>query len=240
MYRIMLGDDDGIFIEYASEQIRKIMSGFGLRENTEYTLDMCRNPEELLPIFEADRDAYQMLMLDIEFAEQNGIELAKKLREMQVTCSLVYISSYRDYVFDCFGTNPLGYLLKPVDWEKASEFLLKDYKERYMGHFLDLKIGGSSISLPYKDIYAMEASSHRVLVYLRGKKTLSWNGSLSRMEETLNDKYFCKCHNSFLINLTHVDEFLKTEVKMDDSRTFPVSRRLYKYALKKYFEVLKG
>lgn len=240
MYRIVVGDDDGAFIEEALTQIRKIMDGFGLHENEEYELTAYRNPEELISSFESDREACRMLMLDIEFGGQNGIELAEKLRQMQAMCSLIYISSYRDYVFDCFGTKPLGYLLKPIDWEKASEFLLKDYKEHYMDNLIDLNICGSLISLTYRDIYAMEASSHRVLIYLREGKTLSWNGSLSKIEEMLNSEYFCKCHNSFLINLTHVTELLKAEVKMDDFQTFPVSRRLYKEAFKKYVGVLKG
>lgn len=240
MYQIVIGDDDRLFLQQAEEQIRRIMTDYGLVEQTDFTLTGYQDPEELKEELLVRPDECQLLLLDVEYGEKNGIELARDLRGKLTECSIIYLTFYADFVFECFDTKPLCYRLKPVDWEKMGKLILKDYRERFLKTLLNLKVGGKPISIPYQEIYALEAVSHHVRIHLKNQRTLEWNGALSKLEQEISNRCFCKCHNSYLINLEHVTEFLKEEVKMDDGSFFPVSRRFYASSMKQYFALLRG
>lgn len=235
MYQIVIGDDDRLFLQQAEEQVRRIMTNYGLIEQMDFALTVYQDPEELKEELLVRPEECQLLLLDVEYGEINGIELARDLRWKLTECSIIYLTFYADFVFECFDTKPLCYRLKPVDWEKMEQLIIKDYRERFLKTLLNLKIGGIPISIPYQEIYALEAVSHRVCLHLKNQKTLEWNGALSKLEQEVSGRCFCKCHNSYLINLEHVGEFSKGEVKMDDGRVFPVSRRFCASSMKQYF-----
>lgn len=239
MYRIVAGDDDTGFLTEVIEKAERSMTEIGLVRGRDFEITGFDSPALLRDALLSDSDICQFLLLDVEFAEQNGMELAKILRDRGLDFTLVYLTSYRDYVFDCFGTKPLWYLVKPADWEKLAGLLREDYRERCQKESLCLKINGRTLNLPYSEIFALEAAAHHVRIWLSGRNPLEWNGPLSRLEQEISVPYFCKCHSSFLINLTHVSEVLRNGVCMDDGRVFPVSRRFYNFLLQQYFSVLK-
>ena len=241
MYQIVIGDDEEFFLKQAYEKVNQIMTDFGLMPEADFCIRTYQNLELLKKSLLSEENNCQLLLLDVEFkgASGNGINLAKELRDNGLDLSLIFMTFHRDYVFDSFESKPLWYLLKPVDWEKLKEIILTDYQERYCSTVLDIKIGRELLSLPFKTLCAMESVSHHVRIWLEDRKTLEWNGTLSHLEQELSGWYFCKCHNSYLINLTQVSELLKTEVKMKNGLTFPVSRRYYTTALKQYFSLLR-
>ena len=181
----------------------------------------------------------QMLLLDVRFEQEgeDGLAVARLLREHGVDCSLVFISSYRDYVFDCFEARPLSYLKKPVEWDRFCDCLRREFEERYQSARLSLRIGGRRMSIPFSDVYALEATQHRVRIWRRSD-FLDWNGALSTLESLLPTTYFCRCHRSFWINLQHVSELARTEARMDNNKAFPVSKRLYASVMKRHYAFL--
>ena len=68
--------------------------------------------------------------LDIEMPGMNGIELAKKLKEIDRNIRIVFVTAYEQYALDAFGVNAIGYLLKPYTREDVEEELTKAYYVR--------------------------------------------------------------------------------------------------------------
>ena len=54
-----------------------------------------------------------LVFLDIEMGELNGMETARRLREADEGLLLVFVTGYTDYVFDGYSVGALGYLMKP-------------------------------------------------------------------------------------------------------------------------------
>ncbi|MBC5647989.1 LytR/AlgR family response regulator transcription factor [Christensenella tenuis] len=239
MYYVNIGDDDPLFLEQITQEVTKILSDDHLVEGRDFKVASFSEPGPLYDALLTSQGIHQLLLLDIEFGGQNGMELAKRLRENDVDCSLVYITAFRDYVYDCFGTRPLWYLVKPVDWEKLAEIIRGDYRETYKKNYFNIKIGGRQVAFPYQDIYALEAVSHRVRIWLGNGASRDWNGSLSKLGEELPGWCFCRCHNSFVINLAHVTELMRSEAIMDNGAVYPVSRKYYIPTLNQYFAFLK-
>ena len=238
MYHIAICDDDEAFSKQLKQTIEDIMNESGLILNTDFDIELFAHSEMLQRKIQERQDYYQLLLLDIELSKSNGVELARIFRNQQFSGSLIYISAYRDYVFDCFDTKPLGYLLKPVNDQKFKGILLSDYRKNYADARLVLKIDGKQRVIPFVDIYALEATQHRTRIWMRDGYR-DYNGALSSLKGQLPTFSFCQVHNSYIINLSHVKEIQRTEALMDDGRMFPISRRYYDLTLDKYFAFLK-
>ncbi len=233
MYRIVIGDDDRSFLKKTEESIQKIMEADGMAPDRDFSVESYDSPPLLWDRITGNGENCHMLLLDVKYADENGMEIAKRLRSQGHDLSLVYISDYKDYVFDCFETKPLWYLLKPLDEKKLAEILRYDYRQRYRQANLKLKIGSCYINIPYHDIYAMESNAHQVYIWL-SEEMKKWNGALLTIREQIPGGIFVQCHKSFLVNLSHIREFRNDEVLMDNGHSFPVSRRFYKAALEQY------
>lgn len=213
LYRIAIGDDDPGVLEELSGIASRCLEAQGLQPGTDYAVDRYSSAPPLLARLKAEGDDYQLILLDVEFGGDNGLQVATALRQSGARFSLIYVTRYRDYVFDSFDTRPLHYLLKPVDADKLAELIREDYRRRYQDARLYLKTGSKHLSLAYQDIYAVEAALHRLVLHLKDGRE-EWNGSLTELAPRLPAWRFCRCHNSFLINLAHVTELVRYEARL--------------------------
>lgn len=239
MYRIAIGDDDPIFLKEAETLVSRCLEEEGVRRGEGYKIDCYSDAPSLLAALVQKTDCCQLLLLDVQFGSDNGLDLAAALRKSQASFSLIYITSHRDYVFDSFDTHPLHYLLKPLDGEKLAALIREDYHRRYQDARLYLKAGGRHIALAYQDIYAVEAAQHRVFLHLRDS-SVEWSGSLAALAPELPGWCFCRCHNSYLVNLAHVTELVRYRAQIENGEVIPVSKRLYKDAIAQYIAFLKN
>lgn len=213
MYRVAVVDDDPGAQEALSGIVSRCLEGEGLRGGMDYAVDRHSSSAPLLARLKGKEDYYQLILLDVELGEENGIQVAAALRELDPRFSLIYITSHRDYVFDSLDTRPRHYLLKPVDEAKLAELVREDHRHRYQDGRLYLKAGGKHTSVAYGDIYAVEAALHRVFLHLKGEKE-EWSGSLT--------------------------ELVRYEARLDNGEVIPVSKRLYKSAVEQYIAFLKN
>ena len=72
-----------------------------------------------------------VVFLDIQMPEMNGLQLAEKLIEQEENLMIVFVTGYNQYALEAFQVNALNYLLKPVTHEnirKCISRLLKLWK----------------------------------------------------------------------------------------------------------------
>lgn len=155
MYRIAVCDDDERFLNNLCRKTEECLTETGLVRGSDFEIEAFCEAAPLKDRLLESETTCQLLLLDVELDKENGMELARTLRRSQITCSIIYITSHRDYVFDCFDTQPLWYLLKPLDEEKFREILLSDYTRSYADNRLFLKIEGRQHTIPFPDIYAL-------------------------------------------------------------------------------------
>lgn len=239
MYRIAIGDDDSAFLGETESLVSGCLEAEGLNRGVDFEIDCCTAATPLLTALSGDKNRYQLLLLDVEFGRDNGLAVAAALRKRQASFRLIYITGHRDYVFDSFDTQPLHYLLKPVDKEKLMALIREDLRRRYLDARLYLKSGARHLALAYGDICAVESAQHRVLFHLRDRAE-EWNGSLRTLAPELPGWCFCRCHNSYFVNLTHVTELVRYEARLDNGQTIPVSKQCYKSAIAQYIAFLKN
>lgn len=61
--------------------------------------------------------------LDIDLGQMDGLELAKRVKDITPNCHIVFITGYEEYAVKAFKLRASGYLLKPVDMEDLQQEL---------------------------------------------------------------------------------------------------------------------
>ena len=81
-----------------------------------------KDAESFLFDFEEEND-FDILLLDIEMGDMNGVTLAKNIRKKSETVQIIFITGYSDYISDGYDVAALHYLMKPLKAEKLFEVL---------------------------------------------------------------------------------------------------------------------
>ncbi|MGN0505278.1 MAG: response regulator [Lachnospiraceae bacterium] len=66
----------------------------------------------------AEKHPVDTAFLDMEMAGMNGLELAKRLKQLDQNIRIIFVTAYTQYALDAFGVNALGYVLKPYTKEE--------------------------------------------------------------------------------------------------------------------------
>lgn len=201
------------------------------------------NAESLLADVEDKKKWYDLYLLDIYMENSiNGIELAERLRKVQEEAFICFVSTSDDFYREAYDLYAVQYLIKPVQEESVKKLLgrvqkeiarLSENKER---SFIYSRWGKSGL-IPYGKIRYISSSGHTLFVYCTDGKVQESTGKLNDLEQQLCGDTFLRCHQSFIVNVYHVEGLNGSELTVGGEQV-PVSRRYYAAVKKRYQEML--
>ena len=197
----------------------------------------------------ADHREIDLLFLDIELAPSgpDGMTLARKIREQTSGTQpvIIFVTGYDRYVFDAFDVGAFQYLLKPVDEEKfaqvfarAVEQVMANRETPQRGRVLTLQFANTGKTIPLDSIYYIESSDHKVVLHLRDGE-FAYYAKIRDLELELQDRFF-RIHKGYLVNLSYVDGYSKTEVTLTNGESLLLSKYKYQDFVKAYLHFLKA
>lgn len=116
---------------------------------------------------------FDILFLDIEINDQNGIDIGMKLNHYKHNCRIIITTNFKKYSIDGYKINADRYFVKPI---QQNEFniemtaVIDHYMSQFSG-FFDPKISTSKIL--YEDIIFIEYYNRKTTLYLRNGKKIS-------------------------------------------------------------------
>ncbi len=198
----------------------------------------------------ADTQKIDLLFLDIELAPSgsglDGMALARKIRERATVTQpvIIFVTGYERYVFDAFDVGAFQYLLKPVNEEKfaqvfarAVEQIAANRENPQKGRVLTLQSANTSKTVPLDSIYYIESSNHRVELHLKDGEFACY-AKIGDLELELQDQFF-RIHKGYLVNLSYVAGYSKTEVTLTNGVRLLLSKYKYQDFVKAYLHFLK-
>ena len=221
MLNIAVCDDEAVEIEYLVSLVQQ------WAKVNEKSVNILRfgSAEEFLFKYEDDK-SIDILLLDIQMKEMDGIRLAQKIRETDKNIQIVFITGFPDYISRGYDVSALHYLIKPVEKEKLSEVLSRaSVSLRKQEKFILLSVENESVKINVKDIVFVEAFGHSSCVVCE-KNQYNVKLPISDIAKMLGDG-FVQCHRSYIANIGHISKITKTDVFFDSSKSIPVSRRMY-------------
>ena len=180
-----------------------------------------------------------IILMDIEMKNLNGMELAKKLRKSGDMLPIIFITGYSEYIGEGYDVEALHYLLKPVEKEKLFEVLDKYTKKHDPQNDIVLSCNDKNIRVDQENIRYCEARGKKTEVHIPDKNVLICNSGINDLQKILGEN-FIFCHRSYLVNLRFIKSISKTEIEIDGGENIPLSRRLYKEVNERFIEFYTG
>ncbi|MCM1272503.1 MAG: LytTR family DNA-binding domain-containing protein [Clostridium sp.] len=196
--------------------------------------------EELLSDVEERQLSFDLYLLDIYMEHSmGGIELAKRLRSRDSNATICFVSTSNDFYREAYDLYAVQYLLKPINGAAVRRLLERVSTSRMAGKKkkLSFKWKGETGTIPYDKILYVASRGHNLFIHCEGGTVQECGGKLDELMLKLNDDVFCRVHQSFLVNLSHVDNLTGKELIISD-HTIPISRRYYEQVKKRYHEIL--
>ena len=219
-YRIAICDDEQNQIEY----ITSIVTSWSNHKGHSCEIRTFASAEAFLFEYEEDK-AYDILLLDVEMKNMNGIELAKRIRKDNNRAEIIFITSHFEFVGEGYEVDALHYLIKPISVEKLTQVLTKAAEKISVEPpSVVISCEGETVKLYEADIRYMESFLHYIVIHTKDKE-YKIKENISVFENRVSDDFY-RIHRSYLVSLKHITRISRTSVNIGNTE-LPLSRGKY-------------
>lgn len=219
-YKIAICDDSAGDREYIAALTRRWAERGG------HLLELSQFVSAENFLFEySDKSDYDILLLDIEMGEMDGVSLAKRLRRENETLQIVFITGYSDYISEGYEVAALHYLMKPVKEDKLLAVLDRAAERlRKAERVMTLESGGETVRVPLRQIRYIDVRLNYATVHAKENYTVK--KPLGEIAAALDERFY-RVGRSAIVNLTYVSRVTKTDIYLDDGTAVPLPRGAY-------------
>ncbi|MDE6746039.1 MAG: LytTR family DNA-binding domain-containing protein [Oscillospiraceae bacterium] len=208
-----------------------LLKEYGRKKGVEFTADKFENGYDLL----RSSRTYEIVFMDYRMDGINGIETAKKIREANDCCTIIFISAYPEAALDSFEVGTFRFLKKPVDKQKLFRALDDYFKSVDIDNLLIIKTRDGVWKIKISDIiYAEAKGKHTVIRTVRDFKEVFVH--LKVIENKLPPQKFIRCHRAYVAGFEHICNHTNNEILFDNGE----KAQLGKAYIKKFKEAFKN
>lgn len=244
---ILIVDDEALARQRLLRMVEKI-EGFTVVAEADNAEDA------LVAITQYDPD---IVLLDIRMPGRDGLSLAQDIAELDDAPAVIFCTAFDQYALDAFGTNAVGYLLKPVKAEQLLQVLDKASKLNKIQRVAAQKNNAAQSDnqrthisaktrrgvelIALDDVRYFLADHKYVTVYHRTGEHLL-DETLKELEEEFNGR-FVRIHRNSLVSIKHIEALERNaqgqyQVRLADIELRPVISRRHVSNLKELLKVL--
>lgn len=199
-----------------SESLRDYLSRYA--EEKGVFFDIHSFPDGL-KFLEGYNSPFDIVFMDVEMPHINGIETAKRLREIDRNICLIFITEFSQFAINGYEVEAFDFIAKPVEYEKFSARLTKAIDAVNQKEYGTVCIKNRDMIRIVKinDICYIENRNHKIVYHLINEDIETWD-SLDNVEKLLPAERFARCSTSHLINFAYVISIKGNEVFLPNAR----------------------
>lgn len=160
--------------------------------------------------------------LDISLDGENGIEIARHLRDLHYNGVIIFLTSHHEYVFEGYEVRALDFLIKPIVVEKLYRCL-----DRISQNLLDqnyiLRTKKEIYKIPYNEILYISSFNHSIEIVTDKE---SFHQAIG-MKEVLTHlpSSFQQCHRTLIINIEKAICISNHDITMINHTILPIGQK---------------
>ena len=205
---------------------------------------ICESPEKGIEVIKKNKP--DLVFLDIQMPNMSGFDLLQQLAP--VNFEVIFVTAHDHYAIKAIKFSALDYLLKPIDIDDLIH-AVKRVKERVSIEPTAFRYQSILNNIQYKsreieklavptlegidffetqDIIFCKADGNYTVLYLKGKANKIVCRNLKDFESLLTEPAFCRVHHAALINMKHIQKYVKGEgghVILTEGHQVEISRR---------------
>lgn len=216
MLNVLLIDDELDALEVLEWKLKTYVS--------EVSITTCTSAKKALEIVPSLNP--HIVFLDVQMPEMDGFSFLEKLPYHDF--EVIFTTAFDEFALQAIKENAVAYLLKPIDKvelisavEKAKNKLYRDrlaLKVDAMLHSMkpsnpkiNISADGKIYFLEADDVVMLQSDKSYTTIYLVSKKKIVVSKTLKEVEKKFQLSSFYRVHNSYLVNLDHVKEYLRRD-----------------------------
>ncbi len=239
--RIAVCDDEITSLETLYLLIREYLEK---HSKDEFLIRRFHSIYDLLECVENPNLHFNIYFLDVMMPVYSGIEVGRMIRENDEYAVIVYVTATSEFAIDASATEPLQYMLKPIDPAKLADVLDSACRklERAASKNLLVKRKDGLANIALHQIEYVEYRDHALTFYLHDGRSI--NSRIVResfssiVGEKLSDPRFIKPHAAFVVNMDRVAALSAKGFEMDSGMIVPVSKREYVEVKRQFTEYM--
>jgi two-component system, LytTR family, response regulator len=176
------------------------------------------NPLEGIEIIKKERP--DVVFLDIQMDEMNGIEVMKRIGDIT---RVVFCTAYSEFAVTSYEMDAVDYLMKPIDFNRFVKSVQRvtdliahqpsSFTEPLVNDYIFIKAGqrGKMLKIDFDDIDYVEAMNNYIAFHRGNQKTLAYL-TMKELEERLPGNEFMRVHKSYIVALGQISSMENNEL----------------------------
>ncbi len=233
MYHIAVVEDEREF----ADQLQEFLKRYEEEQDTKFKISIFADGSEILEDYQC---VYDIILLDIEMPQVNGMEAAERIRMVDPDVVLIFITNMGSYAIRGYEVEALDFVMKPITYYGFAMKMTRALKRvrRKEQQQIVLTLSGGMKKLSIQQIYYIEVQNH-MLHYHTSEGEYILRGTMQSVEEMMRPYPFVKCSHWYLVNLAHVSEVQKNKAIVG-GHELEISRRNRTPFLKALTEYVGG
>lgn len=214
--RAALCDDENIF----RHEIYDLLSEYGRNKHIDIVCDQYTNGRDLLPY----ADKYDIIFMDYQMKELNGIDTSRKIRELNNKCIIIFVSAFPEVALDAYEVDTFRFLSKPINTEKFFRAIDDYIKNIDYDNLIVIKSNDVKYKLHVSDIVYAEAKlKHCIIRTIDNTYEIATH--LKNIERQLPPDKFARCQRSYIAGFKHISNHTSQEIFFDNGEKATIGKK---------------
>lgn len=215
MIHILICDDDTTF---AHDMYKRILT-LPAYSPKSMTIQCLTNANDINAELLTNCD---ILFLDIDLGEKNGISLARDMRRRNPEAVLIFVTNFSEYAPEGYEVDAFRYLSK-TELDKKLSLYFSDALNvcRTRQRKVEISCEGESMPVPIQALAYVESQGHEQCLHLVGwrREKLYTRLTMAQLEELLFSQGFLRIHKRFLVNMIYLQTLQSTGAVLTTGHT---------------------
>ena len=228
MLKIAICDDE----KYFREELKDILIKYLDTNGIVYSIDLFNSGKEF-SLLGIEMIKYDIIFLDINMDQMDGIETARMIRGQSNDIFIVFVTAFIDYTIEGYKVDAVRYILKNNNTlssaiEECMDAIREKMSYEVVHKDFDFIEGNRSVSLEH--ILYVESNLHKLTFYVMEEsiKQYTMYKTLDDLEKELSGEGFLRVHQSYLVNIKHVGKVVRYSLTMDNGAEIGIPKIRFK------------
>lgn len=235
MIEIAICDDEKIMTSIIEERLHDL----GNKHKVQIETDVFFDGVTLTDYIVKENRRYDIIYIDIEMKNQNGVEAAKKIREIDKYVLLIYVTNHESFAKEVFEVSAFRFITKPICTELFERYFLSAIERiQVQPEYFKFQYNKIHYKIEIKNIMYFQSDRRVTYINLESDVRKCYE-KLNSIEEKLlkNNICFFRIHQSFLVNPRYVEVYMYDTMKLKDGTTLSISENRRKLVNELYCKI---